>query len=292
MRDLAELHRFPVVYLDRWPPMGLLVSRHECVERRRVARGCDRVVGASRSGPGLEAGYQGILRRQGPGWPSICDTRKRHARCVSLTPATQGPHMNNHPLDPCEVRRGGAPRLGGAPRCGRARCHDRGPRMQRGQSLLEMAIACIALVPLFIGVMLLGQYTHIRQQTQAAARSAAWDATVSPNIVNNVGGLPSQGGEQDRMRALQFGKAETTLRNITAPAQLQDPMLTTFAGRPLVLASNVTLGTYSYSKSPGVLEKVLDPVSKLTKSAGLGAFPPDGSGLITSEVHDKPEHLT
>ncbi len=200
--------------------------------------------------------------------------------------------MNNHPLKPCEVRRGGAPRLGGAPRCGHARCLGRGPRIQRGQSLVEMAIACIALVPLFIGVMLLGQYTHIRQQTQAAARSAAWDATVSPNIVNNVGGLPSQGGEQDRMRALQFGKTETTLRNITAPAQLQDAMLTTFAGRQLVLAANVTLGTYSNGKSPGVLEKVLDPVSKLTKSAGLGAFPPDGSGLITSEVHVKPEHLT
>jgi len=167
-----------------------------------------------------------------------------------------------------------------------------GPHSQRGQSLVEMAIACIVLVPMFIGVMLLGQYTHLRQQTQAAARTAAWDAAVSPNIVNNVGGLPSQGGEQDRMRVLHFGKPEATLRNLTAPAQLQDPMLTTFAGRDLVLARNVTLGTYTNGKSPALSAKVLDPISKLTKSAGLGAFPPDSNGLITSEVHAKPEHLT
>jgi hypothetical protein len=172
--------------------------------------------------------------------------------------------MNNRSLHPCKVRR------------------DHGPRIQRGQSLVEMAIACIALVPMFIGVMLLGQYSHLRQQTQAAARTAAWDAAVSPNIVNNVGGLPSQGGEQDRMRVLQFGKPGATLGNITAPAQLQDPMLTTFAGRDLVLARNVTLGTYTNSKSPGLLETVLN----------LGAFPPDGSGLITAEVHVRPEHLT
>jgi hypothetical protein len=174
-------------------------------------------------------------------------------------------------------------------------CKARGgqdPRRQRGQSLVEMAIACIALVPLFIGVMLLGQYIHLRQQTQAAARTAAWDATVSPDIVSNAGALPSQAGEQDRMRVLQFGKPTQTLGNITAPTQLQDPMLTTFAGRNLVLARNVTLGTFTNSKSPGALETALQPVGNVTKAVGLGAFPPDGSGLIASEVHVKPEHLT
>jgi len=163
---------------------------------------------------------------------------------------------------------------------------------QRGQSLVEMAIACIALVPMFLGVMLLGQYIHLRQQTQAAARTAAWDAAASPNIVNNVGGLPSQGGEQDRMRVLQFGKPDATPRNITAPAQLQDPMLTTFAGRDLVLAKNVTLNTYSNTKSPALSQKALNLIGTVTKGAGLGAFPPDGSGLITAEVHVRPEHLT
>ena len=164
--------------------------------------------------------------------------------------------------------------------------------LQRGQSLVEMAIACVALVPMFVGVMLLGQYMHLRQQTQAAARTAAWDATVSPSIVNNAGGLPTQGGEVDRMRVLQFGKPEATLRNITAPSQLQDPMLTTFAGRDLVLSRNVTLGTYTNTTSPGVMETALNKLGAVTKGVGLGGFPPDSNGLITSEVHVKPEHLT
>jgi hypothetical protein len=166
------------------------------------------------------------------------------------------------------------------------------PRSQRGQSLVEMAIACIALVPLFVGVMFLGQYTHLRQQTQAAARAAAWDAAVSPSIVNNVGGLPSQSGEQDRMRALQFGKPGATLANNIAPTRLQDPMLTTFAGRDLVLARNVTLGTYTNSTSPGGMERTLSVVNTVTRAAGGSGFPPDGNGLITSEVHARPERAT
>ena len=165
-------------------------------------------------------------------------------------------------------------------------------RWQRGQSLVEMAIACIVLVPMFVGVMFLGQYIHLRQQTQAAARTAAWDATVSPAIVNHTGGLPAEGGEQDRMRVLQFGKPDSRLNSIAAPGQLQDPMLKTFAGRDLVLVRNVTLGTYTNGKSPGVLETALGPIGSVTKSAGLGSFPPDNNGLITAEVHAKPEHLT
>ena len=165
-------------------------------------------------------------------------------------------------------------------------------KKQHGQSLVEMAIACVVIVPMFLGVMLLGQYMHLREQTQAAARTAAWDATVSPSLVNKVGGLPSQGDEQDRMRALQFGTAAAKLTNITATQKLQDPMLTTFAGRDLVLTQNVTLSTYTNSQSPGGMEKALNAYGALTQGLGLGTFPPDGNGLITSEVHVKPEHLT
>lgn len=166
-----------------------------------------------------------------------------------------------------------------------------GLHVQRGQSLVEVAIACIVLVPLFIGVGLLGQYIHLRQQTQAAARAAAWDATVSPSIVNGAGGLPARATTQDRMRALQFGRADATLQNITAPATLRDPMLTTFAGRELVQAQNVTLRTYTNGKSPALSEKILGPLGKATKAIGLGAFPPDNNGLITAEVHVVPDHI-
>jgi hypothetical protein len=68
-------------------------------------------------------------------------------------------------------------------------------------------------------------------------------------------------------------------------------MLTTFAGRDLVLSSNVTLKTYTNTASPALSEKILDPIGKATGAIGLGTFPPDGSGLITAEVHVVPEHI-
>jgi hypothetical protein len=167
-----------------------------------------------------------------------------------------------------------------------------GPHAQRGQSLVEVAIACVVLVPLFIGVGLLGQYIHLRQQTQAAARAAAWDAAVSPAVVSGAGGgLPARNLTQDRMRALQFGRADAPLRNVTAPEKLQDPMLTTFAGRELVLAQNVVLRTYANGKSPALSEKILGPLGRAAKTVGLGEFPPDNNGMVTAEVHAVPEHL-
>lgn len=166
------------------------------------------------------------------------------------------------------------------------------PRSQRGQSLVEVAIACTVLVPLFLGVMLLGQYIHVRQQTQAAARAAAWDAAASPALASRVGGIPSTATEQDRMRALQFGAVDTKLTNLGTPKRLDDPMLTTFAGRELLLARNVTLATYKNDKSPALSEKILGPLGKATGAVGLGSFPPDDKGLITAEVHARPERLT
>lgn len=166
-----------------------------------------------------------------------------------------------------------------------------GPRTQRGQSLVEVAIACAVLVPMFLGVMLLGQYIHVRQQTQAAARAAAWDAATSPRLVGKVGGMPSSETAQDRMRVLQFGAVDAKLTRLDPPKRLADPMLTTFAGRDLILAKNVTLSTYRNETSPALSEKILGPLGKATGAVGLGNFPPDDKGFITAEVHAKPERL-
>ena len=167
-----------------------------------------------------------------------------------------------------------------------------GVKHQRGQSLVESAIACVVVVPLFVGVYLLGQYMHVRQVTQQSARAAAWDAAVSSNVYATSGSLPAQNLAQDRMRALQFGALDTKVAGAAAPSRLTDPMLTTFAGRDLVLTNNVLLRTYTNAKSPALTEKVLGAITTATKSIGLGAFPPDPDGLLTAEVHVKPEHVT
>jgi TadE-like protein len=167
-----------------------------------------------------------------------------------------------------------------------------GRSRQRGQSLVEIAIACIVLVPMFLMVALLGQYIHVRQQAQASARVAAWDASVSPEMVNRTGGLPSTAGEQARMRAMQFGKVDTRLTTRTAGGStLDDPMLTTFAGRDLVLARNVTLDTYKSDASPAPMSKVLDKLGSLAGGIGLDGIPPDKRGLITADVSARTEHV-
>lgn len=164
---------------------------------------------------------------------------------------------------------------------------------QRGQSLVEMAIVCVVLVPMFLLVGLLGQYIHVRQQAQAAARVAAWDAAASPQMIARVGGLPAKAGAQDRIRALQFGKVDTRFATrTTAPATLTDPMLTTFAGRDLLLAHNVTLGAYKSDASPAPMSGVLNELGSLAGGIGLDGIPPDKRGLITADVSAKTERIT
>ena len=54
----------------------------------------------------------------------------------------------------------------------------RSERDLRGQALIELAVALIALVPLFLGISWLGRVIDLRQATIAAARQAAFECTV------------------------------------------------------------------------------------------------------------------
>ncbi len=159
-------------------------------------------------------------------------------------------------------------------------------RREHGQSLVEMAVACIVLVPLAAGVMLLGQYIHVKQQTQAAARQAAWAATVDRSLIGEQ--LPSRGRVEQDLRVRQYGDSKDTLRSgENTPGKFNDAMLTTFAGNELLKPNAVTLQVYKQESSPGYLDKGLAIIGKATKS--LGNLPPNTKGLVTAEVHAKPE---
>lgn len=156
-------------------------------------------------------------------------------------------------------------------------------RTQRGQSLVEMAIALLVLVPLAAGVMLLGQYFHIKQQTQAAARAAAWEATVSPEVANR--GMPDRSRVLQSLGPRQFSHTKTGLTSATQnPQVLGDPMLTTFANQELLKPSGITLTVYSQEKGPGVFDKALGLLEKVSDT-----LPPNPNGLVTAEVHARPE---
>jgi len=146
-----------------------------------------------------------------------------------------------------------------------------------------MAIALLVLVPMAAGVMLLGQYIHIKQQTQAAARSAAWEATASPEVASR--GMPDRERVLQSLRARQFSNTKIGLTSAAqSPNELGDPMLTTFANQPLLKPSGITLTVYSQAKGPGVFDKALGLLKKVSDT-----LPPNPDGLVTAEVRARPE---
>ncbi|ACX97124.1 TadE family protein [Halothiobacillus neapolitanus] len=151
---------------------------------------------------------------------------------------------------------------------------------QRGQSLVEMAISLTVLVPLAMGVMLLGQFIHIKLQTQNAVREAAWAATVDPALATAV--IPSKTTEETQLRQHQFADADSALLSGgSAPAGFPDPMLTTFAGRPLLNPSDLTLKVYQQQASPSYLDQAISMLG----NALSDTLPPNRQGLVTAEVH-------
>ncbi len=160
-------------------------------------------------------------------------------------------------------------------------------RCQHGQALVEAVVSLIVLVPLAAGISVLGQYLHIQQQTRAAARDAAWTAATAPRLTSN--NLPALNTVQTRLRGRHFAAADAPLRSVVAaPSTFKDPMLTTFAGRALLKPEALTLDVYRQDSEPGFLAGAL----KMLSSANpLGDPRPNAQGLITAEVHLKPEKL-
>ena len=160
-------------------------------------------------------------------------------------------------------------------------------RRQHGQALVEAVVSLIVLVPLAAGITVLGQYLHIQQQTRAAARDAAWTAATAPRLRSNA--LPARDAMQTRLRARHFTELSERVRSdAPAPKVFGDPMLTTFAGRALLKPEALTLDVYRQDSEPGFLAAALDLLSSANP---LGDPRPNAEGLITAEVHVKPEKL-
>lgn len=170
-------------------------------------------------------------------------------------------------------------------------------RRQRGQSLVELCVACIVLVPLAIGVMYVGQYVHINQATQMAAREAAWDAAVSPKVYS----LESLdiNGEQASLQARSFADPGAAIQSsASASGKFADTLLVDYAGKQILTPDQLSLAVYSNESTPGAegvitqtLGKVTDVLSKIGISPG-GQFPPDSSGYITAQVNAKAARAT
>lgn len=168
-------------------------------------------------------------------------------------------------------------------------------RRQCGQSLVEVCVACIALVPLAIGLIYIGQYIHIKHTVQQAAREAAWDAAVAPSVFDpSRQAVPAINVEQTRLRARYFGDAASPVRpDSQVPASFVDPLLMDYSGQQLLQPGSVKLSEYSDDKTPGV-EGIVDEIfGKISRTiSGLpfargGEFPPDPKGYLIARVDAK-----
>lgn len=162
---------------------------------------------------------------------------------------------------------------------------------QRGQAMVEVAVLAAVLVPLFLLVPTLAKYFHAKQMAQQAARTAAWEATVTRdfNFDQLNGGRAAQ---LAFIREHNFGDADTVIRsNITgnATGRLKNEMLNTFSNKELLRGQDITLATYK-NEEPGGLSGLLGRFRSMMEALP-GDFPPNQKGLITAEVTLKPQNL-
>lgn len=83
-------------------------------------------------------------------------------------------------------------------------------RRARGQSLVEMLVAMLALVPLYFGIAWLAKVVDIRLATQAAARSLAFECTVRIEACRDAAAMAVLAAE---LRGRHFDRHERELRS-------------------------------------------------------------------------------
>lgn len=151
-------------------------------------------------------------------------------------------------------------------------------------------MACIVLVPLVIGLVYAGQYIHLKQTIQQAAREAAWDAAVAPSTYKKDN--PDTAVEETRLQARYFAKAGDTVNtSASAPGSFHDPLLLDYSGRTLLKPDKLTLEVYSNNSTPGFEGKLTkwagDVSNFISKVPGVvgGHFPPDNNGYLLAKVN-------
>lgn len=158
-------------------------------------------------------------------------------------------------------------------RAGRAR--------QSGQALTETAILAVVLVPLFLLIPTLAKLIHVKQTTQQAARSAAWDATVARDYALASELVPQR--QRDRVIDWHFNQAEA--RILTAPTanetRLGNPLLNSFTNVPLVERQDIQLDAYTREAPPGLLMSLMERVP----DAAVGVLFPSNDDLVTATVN-------
>ena len=159
------------------------------------------------------------------------------------------------------------------------------PGRQRGQSMVEVAIACLVVVPLLLLVPILGKYAYMRHTAAQMTRAAAWEASVG-----DPGTVPDQARVRHRLLARFYAgpdaRVDSTVSTTNGSVRLRDAMLNTYADRPLLEADSITLQPYANATDSGFLGSIGSVLSALP-----GDFPPNRRGLVTAHSQVKPDQL-
>jgi Tfp pilus assembly protein PilV len=156
---------------------------------------------------------------------------------------------------------------------------------QRGQSMVEVTIACAVMVPLLLLVPILGKYAYMRHTAQQATRAAAWEATVV-----QPGSMPLQPATRQKLlERFYAGPDARVLSNVAttdANAPLPDPLLNTHSNQPLLERADVVLQAYRNDADTGLLGRLGGIIDALP-----GDFPPNRNGLVSAQMQVTPQVL-
>jgi hypothetical protein len=157
----------------------------------------------------------------------------------------------------------------------RSRRSDAPPR-QRGQAMVEVAVALLALVPLLLGIVLVAKYQDLQRAAVAASRLVAFECTVRIDACTPGRVRPEL---LDEARQRVFGPARAPIRSAidsrsVAESPAGDPFWADRAGRPLVeRLSDVSLEIRNQHFT-----------SPLSLAAGLGERTFPGAVQLVSEL--------
>ncbi len=151
----------------------------------------------------------------------------------------------------------------------------------QGQALVELAVAAVVLVPLFLLIPIVAKYSHIKQMAQQAARNAAWEASVSASHA-----LPARLDAERRALDRTFAAADAPIRSdvgsVAGRGAFDDQMLNTFSGRKLLERDDLHVPSLTQADSPGYVDEALVPIELAT--AATGKFKLNKQGYVTANI--------
>lgn len=163
--------------------------------------------------------------------------------------------------------------------------------LQKGQALTEMAIVAAVVVPLFLLVPVLAKYFHIKQTAGQAARTAAWEATVTAD--HNFDNLDAAAQRQrvlDRHFGLSLDPIATQASGAGDGDDVRSQMMNSFSNHALLQRGDVTLAPYG-NESGGRVTSIIEGFSRIFELVPGASFPPNSNGLVTSELRVRPRNL-